>query len=545
MNIYVNTSEGIGLIRNILKIVIYLLPVFILCNNTMADQKYHKQAKLHETDRVYKLLEQLFISSGEVNPALDYLFTWGDAMEIYDYWKERHPEPDEYQSMLIRKIDSMFGLITDKGQIKIALGVDYLHHSIPDCTESNKFYQYFRDKDFNVKYEHRERFVDAQLRLPLHRNLFLSTRTSLRNDWKYFNARQNDFPRNLKEFNINVNERSILHAHFSKIRLIFGRDRLSLGVGRLGKLLISPDFPETNHFQFQFRYKDKLTINHIIASMKNQVLEEERPKILYAHRLTYRFLNRFALSITELQVTNQSLNAAYINPFVAFHNLYDYPEQRNSLTALDAEVTPIKGLKTYASFVVDEIDVSSLEEGGDKGREAWGLLTGLTWVRPLQIDHATLTAEYIKLTEWLYNHGFPWEDFYSLNYVFEERQGLRDPDQFHRFAGHHLGANAEALLANIRWQDLELHIRWIQQGEIPIFSRAFSRQVNPQKEKRLTMGLHYNAWFWKDIIELKTSAFYSTSNHFHQYQNLSADYLEFWLSIKFNILNYQWDMAGF
>jgi hypothetical protein len=265
---------------------------------------------------------------------------------------------------------------------------------------------------------------------------------------------------------------------------------------------------------------------------------------MYAHRLTYRFLNRFAISLTELQMTNQSLNVAYMNPFIVFHNLYDYPEQRNMLTAMDAEIVPLSGLKTYASFAVDEIDVSELEEGGDEGREAWGLLLGINWVHPLGLVQTSITAEYTKLTEWLYNHGFPWNDFYSMNFVYEEKQGSQNPQEFHRFSGHHLGANAEAIFTKIKWQELELHLRWISQGEIPIFSRAYSRPVLTQRENRFTVGLHYRNWFWKDRIELKSSLFHTSTTDFHQYEDQYAEYLEFWLSLKFNLIDYKWNMSG-
>lgn len=519
-----------------------LIPVFFLLNMLPAQQGRNHHSRVYERDEIFGLLNKLYILSGEVNPAQDYILTLQDAKDFYDSWKERNGDIKDEQKNIIQRLDELFSAAHGEVEVNLGIGIDYLHHTVPDCTQSDPFYNAFKDKDFSVKYENRERFFDLQVNMPLHKNLFLSTRTSFRNDWKKMNARQNDFPRDLKEININVNERAALLFHFSRIKLYTGLDRISVGVGNLGKLLVSEGIPETHFLQLQYRYKDKLAFNHYIASMRNTTLEDERPKIMYIHRITYRFFNRVAFSLSEMLMTNQSINAAYINPFLFFHNIYDYPEQRNVLTAADLEVTPLPGIKLYGSFAVDEIDVESLEENGDKGREAWGLLAGIDWVHPFHLENSVFTAEYVKLTEWLYNHGFPWFDYYTLNFVFEEKQGLRDTEEFHRFSGHPLGANAIAFLSRMRWESFDFHFRFIRQGEIPIFSRSFSRPVSEQKENRIVLGINYHKWFWNDKLELNTALFHTSCKDFHQRPGLDADFTEFWIGLKYNLFNFKWDM---
>lgn len=506
----------------------------------LASDKIHEQARLYEYDKLYQLIESLYLSSSEVNPGSDLLLTYKDAKAILELWEERHSNPTKSQQHIIDEISSILQNVNNYSQIKIKTGIDYFYHNSPDCTDINPFYNRFRDHDFQTKYDDRGRFFDATLEIPLYKSFFLSTRTALRNHWKYFNSRQSDFPRDLKEFNSNMNEKSILSCRLDNILINMGRDRLSLGLGEFNKLLISSNLPPTDHFQFSMNHKDNLALTFIIAWMRNAEKEEERPKILYAHRLSYRFFNRFTLAISEMQMTNQDLNYKYINPFLAYHNEYEYPSQRNILTAADAEVILGYGIKTYASFAVDEIDVSALEENGNKGREAWGLILGLKQIQPFGIFNTQWVMEWTKLTKWMYNHGFPYEDYYTLNFVYEEKRGKTDTYEFHRFVGHELGSNVEALKTKFKWQELNLLFKYIEQGKIPILSRAYSEYPDPTKEFSYVFGIQYKKTFWKNRIELKTALHHTIKKNFHQYSGLNKSYSEFWLSLNYQLFNLKW-----
>lgn len=517
-----------------------IISLLILSSRIFGFDNIHDQNRLNEQDKLYQLIESLYLSSSEIHPGRDLLLSYQDAKNVIILWKARHSNPDQNQQRILAEITNFFDNISNKSQIRIKAGIDYLYHNVPDCTETDPFYNRFRDQDFETKYNERGHFFDATMDMPLYKSLFLSTRISFKNDWKYFNNRQSDFPRDLKEFNANVNEKSILSCRLDNISIILGRDKLSLGTGEFSKLLISSNLPPTDHFQFSINHKDNLALTFLIVWMKNTILEEEHPKIMYAHRLSYRFFDRIYLAVTEMQMTNQDLSIKYINPFLVYHNEYEYPSQRNILTAADAEIALGYDIKTYASFAVDEIDVDALEENGSRGREAWGLIVGAKKIHPFGLYNSQLVLEWTKLTKWMYNHGFPWLDYYSLNYVYEEKQDKFDPVEFHRFAGHELGANAQALMSKFKWNGFDLSIKYIEQGKIPILQRAFSQVTDTVKSYNYILGIQYQKEFWANRIEFKTAFYHTISKNFHQYAGLNKSYSEFWLSLNFKLFYIKW-----
>ncbi len=395
-----------------------IVVLLLLTGLAYAQKTTYSQQRINKSDRVYRLIEELFVLSGETNPPDDMLLTYGVAKELLKRWLQRHPRPNAEQQTYLDELDGYLQTDKHKAGVSLRLGLDMMYHTIPDCTQSSNFINTFRDYDFNVKYQQRGRFLDARVKLPINNFLFISTITSFRSDWPYFNERPFDFPRNLKELNVNVNEKSTLLFHFKPLTIIAGRDRLRLGVGEAGTLLYSYSLPPVDHLRIYLRYKDIISFNHIIASIKPNTLEGEYPKLLYTHRLTVRLFDRLSMSLTEMIISNQTLRAAYMNPFFVFHNLYDYPENRNVSAALDVEFVPRKRTKLYLYWLVDEMDASALEEHGDKGRSAWGLLIGGKWVNPFRVVHSYFTLEWVNLTTWLYNHAYPWFDFYSLNAVY-------------------------------------------------------------------------------------------------------------------------------
>jgi hypothetical protein len=500
----------------------------------------HSQSRIYEYDELHKLFEALYLSSSEINVGSDLLLSGKDAKNILELWKERHPDPDPNQNRLINNIESILGNITDSNYVSIKAGVDYLHHNIPDSSRTNPFYKKFRDHDFQNKYHNRGRFFDGILEMSLYKSLFLSSRISARNDWKNFNSRQTDFPQKFHELNINVNEKSILYWRIDNISLMAGKDRLSLGLGEFSKLLISSNLPPVDHFQFSINHQDRLALTFIVAWMKNALLQDEHPKVLYAHRLSYRFFQRFTLAITELQITNQSFNFKYVNPFMIYHNEYEYSSRRNMLSAIDAEAVLGYGVKMYSSFAVDELDVDVLENSGSKNREAWGLISGLKQIQPFGLYNAQWVIEWSKLTKWMYNHAYPWFDFYTLNYVYEEKQQEANLTEFHHFIGHDPGPNSQALKARFSWNNFDLIYKYILQGEIPIFQRAFTPVISSPEEKKIVLGLCYKEKFINNRLNLNMAFYNTTVRNFHHQSGLNKSLSEVWVSLGFEIYENKW-----
>lgn len=522
-------------LRNSIKVVFLIL--FISLSATAQNFKHDR---IYKSDQIYHKINELYLSSGEISPSEDFILTLQDAENYFQQWMQEHKNFTSRQSQLVEQISRFFKREQPGASVSLSLGIDIMHHSVPDCTLNNIFYKAFRDKDFITKYENRGRFFDGRLKLPINNYLFLSSIISFRNSWQNFNNRSLDFPHNLEELNININKKATLLFHLAPMTIIAGRDRITMGSGETARLLISENLPPVDHIRINLKYKNFLSFNYFVASIKPNKLAEEYSKMLYAHRITLHLFQKLEISLSEMVSSNEPFRFEYMNPFFVYHNLYDYPVNRNILAALELEFVPLPKLKTWFSFAVDEIDVKAVEENGDMGREAFAILTGFVFYNPFNLYDSQFLVEWSRLTPWMYNHTSPWSDFYSLNFVYEENKDRINHLKFHRFIGHRLGSNAEALTMIWKYEDFTFYYEYSEQGEIPIFRRAYSISINTQKEYRNTIGIRYKNRFWNEKIDLSAAYYYTDSKNFHQQKGLNTQFHEFWLSTGFKILDYLW-----
>ena len=95
-------------------------------------------------------------------------------------------------------------------------------------------------------------------------------------------------------------------------------------------------------------------------------------------------------------------------------------------------------------------------------------------------------------------------------------------------------------MTKFQWNELSLLFKYIEQGKIPILSRAYSEMPDPTKEFSYVFGIQYKEVFWKNHIELKTAFHHTIKKNFHQHVGLNESYSEFWLALNFMIFDLKW-----
>jgi hypothetical protein len=495
-----------------------------------------ERSRVYKNDRLFIYLEELYISSGELNPSEDLIMTITDVKKYLSKWKEKNSVIQPFQLELLHKIENILLKYQADSHFSFSLGFDILAHSIPDCTANTTFYENFRDYDMMTKYEQRKSFAEINADLALTERLAVSTTYVLRNSWKLFNGREIDFARDLKEMNLNMNKKSILQYEGNVFSVIAGRDKIRLGVGESSSLLISEHLPPIDHFNINLNYGHYFTFKHYTASIKPNVQEHEYSKMIYAHSLTFRPINQLSVSLTEIAISNKNFKFEYLNPFLFYHNQPEYPQNRNIITAFEIEAVPYENIKFWSSFTVDELDWAPVEENGDMGREAFALLAGIKFYNPFRISQSNIVFEWSRATSWMYNYNFPEDNYYSLNYIYEENKHKTDTKRFHHFIGHRLGSNYDMFTLIYSWRGFKILYEYNERGFISIEKRAFSDKIPKTKEYRSIFGIQYKNPFFHDQFNIASEFYWNTSKNFHQIPDKDINFYQFWLGIEYQFL---------
>jgi len=205
-----------------------------------------------------------------------------------------------------------------------------------------------------------------------------------------------------------------------------GRDRISLGTGRTGNLLLSDtpdfyDFARASVFFRSLKYS-ALVIQMPLADVEGiyaggetgRPYEDSVSRYLYVHRLDFKPSQKWSFAVTEALMTgNAPIQLRYLNPLMALHNFYaewdDGGGTDNSLFAVDAIFSPFRGFSLYAQVIVDEFSTPWETEGkeGHESPNEMGWLAGVEYARSFGAWGAVFYAEAAYTDPYLYVDNSP------------------------------------------------------------------------------------------------------------------------------------------
>ena len=187
--------------------------------------------------------------------------------------------------------------------------------------------------------------------------------------------------------------------------LEIGRDRLLMGAGVTGSLIMSDSLPYHNILRFS-AFGSKYKYSFMMSFLQH--MKDDRKGILFymTHRLECRFLSdRLYAAVNEsimYKNDNGFMDLRYVNPVMYFHN-YFISDLANSIVDLEISHSFARGWNLYTQIAIDQFTTPwEIADGDDKDPLAMGFLMGLRYVTMAHNGILTLNLEGAYTMPYLY-----------------------------------------------------------------------------------------------------------------------------------------------
>jgi len=280
-------------------------------------------------------------------------------------------------------------------------------------------------------YEERKALFSMPVEAWFSKNLYSTLELTIKEEYAAITDLDNNFlnvPSSLTELDWYFPFRAFVSIGGEHWNIQAGRDQASWGQGVTGNMLLS-DYSEYYNLIRVTTYWDKFKYSAVYIGLDPWLTAEEKAiddaetaddnglavryenfgdlyKAFFGHRVEFRLRENLSLSLSEALIYgNKYINITELNPVFILHNVFT-PEYSNAIMSLEADYTPLRGLNLYMQFVMDEFQVPGYEEEETRPG-ATGLLSGLTYVRPLEKGYLTLKGEAAMTEPYLYNRWHP------------------------------------------------------------------------------------------------------------------------------------------
>ncbi|MFH1007666.1 MAG: capsule assembly Wzi family protein, partial [Candidatus Latescibacterota bacterium] len=283
------------------------------------------------------------------------------------------------------------------------------------------------------------------------------------------------------------------------LEVMFGKDRLEWGPARHGNLILSDYAPSFDMIKLKARY-ERFTFTSVTGLLRTDLTDSSRiydgglkrvprKKRLTAHRLEISVSGKVDVGFSEMVVYgDRSWEPGYVNPIMFYwsaqHHLGD---QDNVLMAVDVEVRPIRNVKLYGLWLLDELKKSEL--GTDWFGNKFAFSGGVLWLDPFGLPDTDVRLEYVRIEPWVYTHKWRINSYQHYGWAL----------------GHWLGPNADDLFVEIGHQftkDLRTSVFFEheRQGE-----NELDRDVGGDIDEGHQSGDSQHKRFLDGILEKRTS----------------------------------------
>ena len=166
-----------------------------------------------------------------------------------------------------------------------------------------------------------------------------------------------------------------------------GKDRLSIGAGKTGNMIMSDSFPYQYLFRFNL-YSPMIKFSYVLSSFlpldywKNDDETMSGMYLYMTNRLEGHLLSdRLYLALngtTMLMNEYDGLNLKFLNPVDFYHNFYIRYRQ-NSSVSFEALFSVAKGWNIYAQGIIDDISSPVETASGESQPDEFGFLAGVRY----------------------------------------------------------------------------------------------------------------------------------------------------------------------
>ncbi len=195
------------------------------------------------------------------------------------------------------------------------------------------------------------------------------------------------------------------------LSLTAGHEKISIGSGYISKLFYSNDAPPFSFIKLDLSYK-KFAYSFFYGSLRGDSIGVElNSKNIAGHRLDVNFSDKFRAGFYEsIVISNDPFSFSFFNPFsfLTSADLNSGAKEttlNNTLMGIDLEYVPFKNLSIQATFLIDDLNLSTISDTSYVGNEnKFGYQLGILWSRAFTLDNLILKVEYTRLDPFVYSH---------------------------------------------------------------------------------------------------------------------------------------------
>lgn len=349
------------------------------------------------------------------------------------------------------------------------------------------------DVKWQYGYEKRLPMVEAPLDFWLFNDLYADVTLTMKEDHRLTDEVKDNYwniiskENNFKELDVGIPCRAFLSIGNSNWRATYGRDRITMGNGTTGNMMLS-DYSDFYDFLFVTTYWNyfKFSAGYIYLepwlNPSEKALEPfpnrikyygERYKAFLFHRLEMRFWEKVNFSIAEgLVMGGMYPQIRDFNFLALFHSWYEYERSNGALEA-DLEITPYRWINIHGQFFLNEYQ-TKYEANTNSYPTALGYLGGVNGYYPVKTGYIKAGFEWAKTDPLLYNRYNPFLKFTTRRRIWS----YYPPDGFEYIdkpLGYYLGPDSINYTINAGYTildlfNIEFEYQNIEKGEMTINS---------------------------------------------------------------------------
>ncbi|MCR4417983.1 MAG: hypothetical protein NUV92_09605 [Ignavibacteria bacterium] len=210
-----------------------------------------------------------------------------------------------------------------------------------------------------------------------------------------------------------------------------GRDRKLIGYG-YNRLILSdypPDFEAINfniHYKsFSFEYLHgwlKFASENPQSQQQTTSPAPYEKKYLALHRISFSPLKNLRFGIGESVIyLRTSPQLDYLNPLNFYKSIeHQLGDQDNALLFFDVEAIPIKNLRLYSTFLIDDIDFSKIGTRWYGNKTAFNI--GVNFYNVIPDFPLHFLFEYSRIEPYTYTHYLPERNYTNYGYSLSTEQ---------------------------------------------------------------------------------------------------------------------------
>jgi len=283
-----------------------------------------------------------------------------------------------------------------------------------------------------------------------------------------------------------------------------GKEFMEWGYAENGLMVLSQKAPSFPFIRLDINPVDWLGFNYFHGWLSSDVVDSSsfyfintgaqsfsfRKKFIASHTLFIRPTRGLKLSIGESIIYSDDLEYIYLIPVMFFRLSDHYLSRQNNRAGSNSQIffsvssrNHINNTHLYATLFIDELTINGLFNP-EKERNQVGFTLGASVV-DLPLDDLTLTAEYVKIYPFVYDHVNQTQTYKNLSHVM----------------GHWMGNNADQIYGSasyrfMRGLEMSVWARYIRKGE-----SGNIKDQSEQPQPPFLFGLRNNYTYFGTMVK--------------------------------------------